>query len=143
MFIKSPDFMKSSLPWKVSGSVPAYIWYEQSDFCSLELHWQYLQKSWWSSGIISKKVTWVRFPPRINTVYSQLPPINDLFLKSLNQTYISKIFSCRMSDQKIFQLCCIKPNSSTFLPTLYILLWWFGYSRNNFILGYIWKIVNW
>ena len=102
MFIKSPDFMKSSLPWKVSGSVLAYIWYKQSDFCSLELYWQYLQKSWCSSGIISEKVTWVRFSARINTVYSQLPPINDLFLKSLNQTYISQRFSCRMSDQKIF-----------------------------------------
>ena len=104
MFIKSPDFMKSSLPWKVSGSVLAYIWYKQSDFCSLELYWQYLQKSWWSSGMIPEKVTWVRFPARINTVYSKLSPITDLFLKILNQTGICQVFrcSCRISDQKIF-----------------------------------------
>ena len=53
--------------------------------------------------MIPEKVTWVRFPARINTVYSKLPPINDLFLKILNQTSICQVFrcSCRISDQKI------------------------------------------
>ena len=84
--LKHPNFKNSPLPWTISCCAPAYIWYKQSDFCSLELYWQYLQKSWWSSGMIPEKVTWVRFPARINTVYSKLPPINDLFLKILNQT---------------------------------------------------------
>ena len=83
---KCPNFKKCPLPWTISGYASACIWYKQSDFCSLELYWQYLQKSWWSSGMIPEKVTWVRFPARINTVYSKLPPINDLFLKILNQT---------------------------------------------------------
>ena len=83
---KCPDFKNPPLLWTISDCAPAYIWYKQSDFCSLELYWQYLQKSWWSSGMIPEKVTWVRFPARINTVYSKLPPINDLFLKILNQT---------------------------------------------------------
>ena len=52
--------------------------------------------------MIPEKVTWVRFPARINTVYSKLPPINDLFLKILNQTDIYHRFSCRISNQKIF-----------------------------------------
>ena len=60
-------------------------------FCSLELYWQYLHKSWWSSGMIPENVTWVRFLARINTVYSKLSPIKDLFLKILNQTYIFAI----------------------------------------------------
>ena len=84
--LKCPNFKKPPLPWTISDCAPAYIWYKQSDFCSLELYWQYLQKSWWSSGMIPEKVTWVQFPARINTVYSKLPPINDLFLKILNQT---------------------------------------------------------
>ena len=95
---KCPNFKKPPLPWTISGCAPAYIWYKQSDFCSLELYWQYLQKSWWSSGMIPEKVTWVQFPARINTVYSKLPPINDLFLKILNQTDIYHRFSCRISD---------------------------------------------
>ena len=83
---KCPNSKKPPLPWKSSGCAPAYISYKQPGFCSLEPYWQYLQKSWWSSGMIPEKVTWVRFPARINTVYSKLPPINDLFLKILNQT---------------------------------------------------------
>ena len=71
-------------------------------FCSLELYGKYLQKSWWSSGMIREKVTWVRFITRINAVYSKLPPINDLFLKILNQTDVFHRLSFRISDQKIF-----------------------------------------
>ena len=52
--------------------------------------------------MIPEKVTWVQFPARINTVYSKLPPINDLFLKILNQTDICHRFSFRISDQKFF-----------------------------------------
>ena len=76
---KCSNFKTPPLPWTISGCAPAYIWYKQSDFCSLELYWQYLQKSWWSSGMIPEKVTWVRLPARIDTVYGELPPINDLF----------------------------------------------------------------
>ena len=81
---KCPNLKKPPPPWTTSSCAPAYIRYKQSGFCSLELYWQYLQKSWWSSGMIPEKVTRVRFPGRINTVYSKLPPINDLFF--LNQT---------------------------------------------------------
>ena len=38
---KCPDFKKPPLPWTISDCAPAYIWYKQSDFCSLELYWQY------------------------------------------------------------------------------------------------------
>ena len=76
--------------------------------------------------MIPEKVTWVRFPARINTVYSKLPPINDLFLKILNQTQIFAIdFLVEYQIRKFFQLCCIriqfvKTNSSTFPPTFCI-----------------------
>ena len=96
------NFKKATLPWTISGCAPAYIWYKQSDFCSLELYWQYLQKSWWSNGMIPEKVTWVQFPARINTVYSKLPPINDLFSKIFNQTDICHRLSHRISGQKSF-----------------------------------------
>ena len=51
--------------------------------------------------MIPEKVTWVQFPARINTVYSKLPPINNLFLKILNQTLIFAIHFLA-EDQKIF-----------------------------------------
>ena len=50
------------------------------------LYWQYLQKSWRSSGMILDEGTWVRLAARINTVYSRIPPTNGLFLKILNET---------------------------------------------------------
>ena len=43
--------------------------------------------------MIREKVAWVQFPARIITVYCKLPPINDLFLKILNQTLIFAIDS--------------------------------------------------
>ena len=49
----------------------------------------------------------IRFRARISTVYSKLPPVNDLFSKILNQTDICHRFSCRISSE-IFQLCCIR-----------------------------------
>ena len=52
--------------------------------------------------MIREKVTWVRFITRINAVYSKLPPINDFFLKILNQTDVFHRLSFRISDQKIF-----------------------------------------
>ena len=76
--------------------------------------------------MIPEKVTWVRFPARINTVYSKLSPINDLFLKILNQTLIFTIdFLAEYWIRKFFQLCCmriqfVKSNSSTFPPTFWI-----------------------
>ena len=41
--------------------------------------------------MIPENVTWVRFLARVNTDYTKLPPIKDLFLKILNQTYIFAI----------------------------------------------------
>ena len=76
--------------------------------------------------MIPEKVTWVRFPARINTVYSKLPPINDLFLKILNQTQIFAMdFLVECQIRKFYQLCCIriqfiKTNSSTFPQTFCI-----------------------
>ena len=52
--------------------------------------------------MIPEKVTWVQLPARINTVYSKLSPINDLFLKILNETDTSHRFSCRILDPKMF-----------------------------------------
>ena len=60
--LKCPNFKKPPLPWTFSACAPAYIWYRQSDLCSLELYWQYVQKSWWSSGMIPEYVTWCSIP---------------------------------------------------------------------------------
>ena len=107
--LKHPNIKKPPMPWAISCCAPTYIWYKQSDFCSLELYSLYLQKSWWSSGMIPEKVTWVLFPARINTVYSKLPPINDLFLKILNQTEVFAIdVLAEYQIRKLFQLCCIR-----------------------------------
>ena len=81
-----------------------------------------------TTSMIPEKVTWVRFPARINTVYNKLPPINNLFLKILNQTQIFAIdFLAEYQIKKFFQLCYIriqlvKTNSSTFPLTFCILL---------------------
>ena len=60
------------------------------------------------NGMIPEKVTWVRFPARINTVYGKLPPINDLFLKILID--ICHIFLCRILDQNIFSTMQLHQN---------------------------------
>ena len=52
--------------------------------------------------MITEKVKWVRFPARINTVYGKLSPINDLFLKILNETDTCHRFSCRILDPEMF-----------------------------------------
>ena len=39
--------------------------------------------SWWSSGMIPEKVTWIQFPARISIVYSKLLPINGLVFEFL------------------------------------------------------------
>ena len=55
--------------------------------------------------MIPEKVTWVRFPARINTVYSKLSPVNDLFLKIVNKTQIFAIdFLAEYWIRKLFQL---------------------------------------
>ena len=142
--LKHPNFKKSHLPWTISSCAPAYIWYKQSDFCSLELYWQYLQKSWWSSSIIPKKVTWVLFPARINTLYSKLPPINDLFLNSLfaidvlAEYQIRKFFSAMLHQNIVRQNKFLK-----FSPNFLHLLCWFCHCNNNSISGETCKVVNW
>ena len=76
--------------------------------------------------MIPEKVSWVGFPARINTVYSNLTPINDLFLKIHDQTQtFAKDFLVEYQIRKRSQLCCIriqfvKINSSTFSPTFCI-----------------------
>ena len=142
--LKHPNFKNSPLPWTISCCAPAYIWYKQSDFCSLELYWQYLQKSWWSSSIIPKKVTWVLFPARINTLYSKLPPINDLFLNSLfaidvlAEYQIRKFFSAMLHQNIVRQNKFLK-----FSPNFLHLLCWFCHCNNNSISGETCKVVNW
>ena len=37
-----------------------------------------LCRSWWTSGMIPEKVTWVQFPATTSTVYSELLPLKDL-----------------------------------------------------------------
>ena len=59
------------LPWVFSVSF-SYIWYKHSDICSWKLYWQYLCRSWWSSGMIPEKRTWGQFPARISKVYCKL-----------------------------------------------------------------------
>ena len=78
--------IKNTTPLFCSESF-SYATYNQSDFCSLKLYCQYLEKSWWSSGMIGEKVTWVRFPARINAVYIKLPPSSD-FLKIFIHRYL-------------------------------------------------------
>ena len=92
--------------------------------------------------MIPEKVTWVRFPARINTVYSKLPPITDLFLKILNQTGICQVFrcSCRISDQKIFsamlhQNIVHQNKFFNFSANFLHFLCCFGHYNNNFIFG--------
>ena len=108
--------------------------------CLCKLYWQYLCRSWWSSGMIPEKMSWVWFPARISTVYSKLPSVNALVFKFLVK-YLhicSYKFSYRISDQEICSaMLCWFCNSNFF-----ILLCWFGHSNKNPILGHISKVVN-
>ena len=81
----------------------SYIWYKHSDICSFKLYWQYLCRSWYSSGMIPEKVTWVQFPSRISTVYNKLLRINNLVFQFLiEHPHICFYkFSYRTSDQEI------------------------------------------
>ena len=121
--------MKPSLSWNVSGCAPAYIWYKQSDFCSLELYWQYLQKCWWTSGMIPENLTWIRFSASINTAYSNAPPINDSFLKFLNQTQIFALdFLAEYHIRKCFQYVASKYSSSKQILQVFFQLFTFFYA---------------
>ena len=62
--------------------------------------------------MIPEKVIWVRFPASINTVYSKLPPINDLFLKTLNQTYLAQIFFQNIRSEIFFSYAASEYSSS-------------------------------
>ena len=53
------------------------------NICSYKHYWQYLCRSWWSSGMIPEKVTWVQFITRINTVCSKLLPSNNFIFQYL------------------------------------------------------------
>ena len=58
--------------------------------------------------MIPEKVTWVRSPTRINTIYSKLPPVNDLLSTFLiKHSYLPQIFLQNII-RKFFLLCCIR-----------------------------------
>ena len=59
--------------------------------------------SWWSSGMIPEKVTWIQFPARISTAYSKLLPINGLVFEFLikHLHICSYNFSYRISNQDV------------------------------------------
>ena len=68
----------------------------------------YADLSWWSSGMIPEKVTWVQFPARINTVCSKILPINNLIFQYLiKHSYISAVrnFLTEYQIMKYVQLC--------------------------------------
>ena len=68
-----------------------------------------IQRFWWSSGMIPEKVTWVRFPVRISTVFSKLAQSNDLIFQFLIEYWhiCFDKFSYRISDQEIsYQELC-------------------------------------
>ena len=120
----------------------SYIWYKHSDTCSFKLYWQYLCRSWWPSGMIPEKVTWVQFPSRISSVYNKLLQISNLVFQFLieNPHIRSYKFSYRTSDQEICSAMLYKfynslPVFSFFCADLVI-------PRKNPILGYICKVVN-
>ena len=108
--------------------------------CLCKLYWQYLCRSWWSSGMIPEKMSWVWFPARISTVYSKLPSVNALVFKFLvkHLHICSYKFSYRISDQEICSAMLYWFCNSNF----FILLYWFGHSKKNPILGHISKVVN-
>ena len=58
-------------------------------------------RSWWSTGRIPVKVTWVHFPARISNGHSKLLRINDLSFQFLTKDLhiCSYKFSYRISDQ--------------------------------------------
>ena len=80
--------------------------------------------------MIPEKVTWVRFPARINTVYSKLPPINDLFLNILNQTYIFTIkFLPEYQIRKFFSYVASEYSSLKEIVQLFVQLFLFFYTN--------------
>ena len=93
-------------------------------------------RSWWSASMISKKVTWLKFPARISTVYtvySTLIPNNELVFKFLIKVYIfaSIKFLTEYLTRKYAQLCCI--NSATFFQFFhYFLLIWSFQGKSHF-----------
>ena len=52
--------------------------------------------------MIPEKVTWVRLPARINTVYRKLPPYKYLFLKILKHRYLAWIFLQNIRSEYFF-----------------------------------------
>ena len=114
-------------------------WFKYSDICP-KMYWHYLCRSWWSIGMIPGKVTWVQSPTRISSVYSKLFPINDLIFQFLIKHWhiCSYRFLYKISDQEISDqgLC-----SATFIH-FFILLCWFGHSKENPILNYICKVLS-
>ena len=62
-----------------------------------------VRRFWWTSGMIPEKVIWVRFPDRINAVYSKLLPINDnVFQFLIKHLHISYKRSYKISEQEMY-----------------------------------------
>ena len=98
--------------------------------------------------MIPEKVTWVRLPARISAAYRKLLPLNNsVFQFSIKHLHICYKFSYRISDQEVClallnQNIVLQNKFCNFSPNFFILLCWFGYSKNNSISGYIYKVVN-
>ena len=128
---RCPNFKKPCQPWKFSGCAPAYIWYKQSGFCSLN----FIGSIYRNLGGL---VVWYleRWPGFDSQPGSILSTLNYLQVNYLHR------FSCRMLDQKTFSAILhqniIRQNKFfNFSPNFLHFLCWFGYSNNNSILGYI------
>ena len=70
--------------------------------------------------MIPEKVTWVRFPARINTVYSKLPAIKDFFKKILiKRRYLPQIFLQNIRSENFFSYALSKYSLSKQILQLY------------------------
>ena len=117
------------------------MWYKQPDICSFKLDWQYLHRSWLSTGMILENVTWVQFSARISAVYSKLLLMNDSVFQFLfKHLHICYRLSYGISDQEMYLAMLHK--FCNFSPIFIIFSCWFGHSKKNRMKGYICKVVN-
>ena len=78
--------------------------------------------------MIPEKVTWVRLPARINTVYRKLPPYKYLFLKILKHRYLAWIFLQNIRSEYFFSYAeySLSKQILQLLPQLFVfflLIW--------------------
>ena len=96
------------------------IWYKHSNICSFKLYWQYLCRSWWSSGMMPEKVTWVQFPARISRGLPNCCYGKALFYSSF--VYLSSLYKKQTFD---FQYFCSQQtqdvNWTSYVRSVYVL----------------------